>query len=72
MLSEYEMHITFPDLPSSPEKFLENACYRALTNIRDVLRDDTLEDDQCLYRIEQIICLFEELGSDGGNRHDFG
>ena len=23
-------------------------------------------------KIEEIVCLLEELGSSGGNRHDFG
>ena len=72
LLSEYEMRITFPGLPLAPENLLENTCYRALSDIRAILRDDSLEDAQCLYRIEQIVCLFEGLGSDGGTRHDFG
>ena len=36
------------------------------------LEDDSLEDSECFYRIEEIVCVFEGLGSDCGSRHDFG
>ena len=47
-------------------------CYHTLKKIKAVLEDDSLDDVSCFQRIEQIVCLFEEIGSDGGNRHDFG
>lgn len=31
-----------------------------------------LADSECLQQIEEIVCAFEVLGSDGGSRHDFG
>ena len=37
-----------------------------------VIEDDSLEDDECFMKIEEIVCAFENLGSGGGNRHDFG
>lgn len=36
------------------------------------MKDDDLEDDECFIKIEEIVRLFEGLGSGGGNRHDFG
>ena len=39
----------------------------ALQRIKTVIEDDSLSDFDC---IEKIVCVFEEIGSDGGNRHD--
>ena len=50
---------------------IEQTCYQTLKKIKAVTEDDSLEDRECFYKIEQMICLFEEIGSDGGNRHDF-
>ena len=52
-------------------KLLESRCYIALQNIKDILDDDKLDDDECFMKIEKIVRLFEEMGSDGGSRHDF-
>lgn len=54
------------------QRDFDNECYRALAKIREVLRDDTLEDEDCFMKIERIITIYEELGSGGGTRHDFG
>ena len=50
----------------------ETRCCRALEEIRDVLKDDTLSDPECFQRIERIVCVLEDLGPGGGGRHDFG
>ena len=49
-----------------------NKCYKVLKDIKDIIEDDGLEDAECFYRIEEIVKLFERLGSDGGSQHDFG
>lgn len=54
------------------QRNFDNECYRALAKIREVIRDDTLEDEDCFMRIEKIINIYEEMGSGGGTRHDFG
>ena len=46
--------------------------YKALEKIRAILADDALSDAECFRKIEAIVCVLEELGSDGGGRHDFG
>ena len=56
------------DLP----KLLDSTCYIALKEIKSIIEDDTLEDEECFMRIEKIVCLLEKIGSNGGNRHDFG
>ena len=53
-------------------KIAELECYKALRKIKAILEDDSLEDSECFYRIEEIVCVFEDLGSDCGSRHDFG
>ena len=37
-----------------------------------ILADDALSDAECFRKIEAIVCILEELGGDGGGRHDFG
>ena len=55
-----------------PQKIVEMKCYQALRKIKAILEDDSLKDRQCFAQIEEIVCLFESLGSGGGTRHDFG
>ncbi len=55
-----------------PEKTLETECYHALKKIRAILDDKRLSDSECFDRIEEIVSLFENMGSNGGCRHDFG
>ena len=53
-------------------RIVENKCYVTLCEIRDILRNPGFDDDQCFDKIEEIVYLFEKLGSSGGSRHDFG
>lgn len=61
---------------SGTEKTAANAvelvCYQALNRIKTVIEDDRLNDESCFRKIEEIVSILEELGSNGGNRHDFG
>ncbi len=50
---------------------LENECYKALKRIKEIVQDDTLDDPHCFWKIEEIVCELERIGSDGGGRHDF-
>lgn len=49
----------------------DNECYRALAQIRGIVQDDTLDDPECFFKIEEIVNTFEDIGSGGGGRHDF-
>ena len=71
-LAQQKAEITFPDLQLNAKEIVELQCYQTLRKIQEIVRDDTLEDKECFYRIERIVCAFEEIGSDGGVRHDFG
>lgn len=57
---------------SNANQVVELQSYLALCRIKDVLDDDTLVDRECFAKIEEIVCVFESIGSDGGCRHDFG
>jgi len=67
-LSQEEMHVTFPDLQLNATEIVEMQCYQTLQKIQAIIRNDDLSDFAC---VEEIVRLFEELGSGGGTRHDF-
>ena len=72
ILSQQNAQIMFPDLHLDAKKIVETECYKALQKIKAVIEDDNLEDESCFRKIEEIVCIFEEMGSSGGGRHDFG
>ena len=72
VLENQELQVTFPNLSVDVAQIVEMQCYEALRKIKSVLEDDSLEDKECFNKIEEIICVFESLGSGAGNRHDFG
>ena len=53
------------------ERIVGNKAIQALEKIKDILSNDEMDDKECFWRIEEIVRVFEELGSDAGNRHDF-
>ena len=67
-----KIQVSFSGMDRTIAEVIEGECFRAIQKIKDILADDTLEDPECFYKIEEIICALEEIGSDGGNRHDFG
>ncbi len=64
-LTDYKIEKVYADF------IVEMHCYMALKRIREILDDDSLDDEACFYKIEEIVCLLESMGSDGGARHDF-
>ena len=53
-------------------EIVKDRCYQALEEIRAILADESIDDEGCFYRIEEIVRVFEKIGSNGGGRHDFG
>lgn len=51
---------------------VDSTAFAALCGIRKILRDDSLSDPECFRYIEAIVRLYEDMGLDCGNRHDFG
>ena len=56
-----------PSLQIDAAKLLELRCYQTILRIREILSDETLEDDACFRKIAEIGCALEELGI-GGRR----
>ena len=71
-LAKEEVQITFPNLKINLTEIVESESYQALQKIKTVITDDSLTDSECFMKIEEIINIFETLGSGGGTRHDFG
>ena len=71
LLAQGEIQVSFPDLENLTEA-LEAESYQALRKIKAVIEDDSLDDRECFQKIEEVIRIFEALGSSGGTRHDYG
>lgn len=69
-LEQGKVEVTFPKMSIS--EITEGICYTALQRIKDIVHDECLNDEECFMKIEEIICILESIGSDGGFRHDFG
>ena len=67
-----KIQISFSGMDCTVAEVVEGECYQALKKIKAIIEDDTLDDRDCFYKIEEIICALEEIGSNGGSRHDFG
>ena len=72
ILENRKIEVAFSNLSINVTEIVEQESYKALQKIKAVIQNDSLSDNEGFMEIEEIICLFEELGSGGGNRHDFG
>ena len=71
ILADSRVEVTFPDLQLDAAQLVEAASYRALQQIKAVIDDDSLEDTECFMKIESIVRALEDIGSNGGARHDY-
>ncbi len=53
-------------------RLVEKESVQALYRIKKILEDNSLNDAECFAKIEEIVCVFEEMGMTCGTRHDFG
>ena len=67
-----KIQVSFSGMDSTVADVIEGQCYQALQKIKSIIDDDSLNDPECFHKIEEIVCTLEEIGSDGGCRHDFG
>lgn len=72
MLKKGELVGVAPNDTVTLNDLVEMKCYRVLQLIRQILDHESLDDRECFMKIEEIVCLYEALGSNGGSRHDFG
>ena len=77
MINSFSEKLQAAVTPSDEEKqsllgeLINSAACQALEKIRGVLDDDRLDDQKCFWKIEEIVKIYEEIGSDAGTRHDF-
>lgn len=77
MINSFSEKLQAAVTPSDEEKqsllgeLINSAACRALEEIRGVLDDDRLDDPECFRRIEEIVKIYEKIGSNAGTRHDF-
>ena len=67
-----KIRISFDGMECTMAELVEGECFQAIQKIQAILADDTLDDPDCFYKIEEIVCTLEQIGSNGGSRHDFG
>ena len=67
-----KIQVSFSGISCTVAEVVEGECFQTIQKIKAILDDDTLDDRECFYKIEEIVCALEEIGSNGGNRHDFG
>ncbi len=72
IMENEQIEVTFPQLHINVSEIIESKSYKALQKIKTIIEDDSLSDNECFKKVEEIVSLFEQLGSNGGNRHDFG
>ena len=72
VLKEGNGRFIIPGFKINADRIIKTRCYKALREIKKVLEYYTLEDEDCFKRIEEIVCIYENIGSGGGTRHDFG
>ena len=65
LLAGHRVEVTFPDLTVRPEDLLTSVCYRALVQIREILRDGAYTNEECFFKIAEIIQHLEQPDSDG-------
>lgn len=77
MINSFSEKLRAAVTPTDEEKhsllaeLMDSAACRALEDIRTVLDDDRLDDPNCFWRIEKIVKIYEQIGSNAGSRHDF-
>lgn len=64
--------LAWPYFQVDASQLVELVCYQALREIKAILEDEDLEDCECFMKIEKIVRILEQMGSNGGFRHDFG
>ena len=67
-LQNAPVEVTFPNLSIHPNELIEMKCFQAIEEIRDILEDKKLTDQECAMQIRYIIYTMEEAGIHIQNR----
>ena len=71
ILESETVEVFFPNIYLDLQQMVESTCYMALMRIQSIKKDESLADPECFGKIEEVLCVLEDLGSHGGDRHDF-
>lgn len=71
ILENEDVQIIFPNLKINPTEIINLESYKALNKIKKIIDDETLTDEECFLKIEEIILVFEQWNGLDGYRHDF-
>lgn len=64
--------LRFPEMQINLNQVIEGTCYQAILEIKKILADPTLRDNDCFCAIEEIVRILGSYGISGEGRHDFG
>lgn len=67
----YSLSQNQPSNKKLSTKVFELQCYIALNKIKAILENESLNDKDCFFKIEQIISVYEQMGVKISFRHDF-
>ena len=70
LIKEEKIQVIFPQM-GDLSSLLEKICYKALSEIKEIIINDNFSDKECFVKIEEISAVLEKNGIDFGNRHDF-
>ena len=65
-----KIKLVLPDMEEIKE-LLELKCYKILREIKEIVDNEEYSDEDCFFRIEEIVCTFEKNGIYCDGRHDF-
>ncbi len=71
-IEKMKIDVSLPEFIESAAMVVELESYNALCKIKEIIADESLDDPACFHKIEAIVTALENVGSDGGFRHDFG
>lgn len=70
-LKDQEIKVTLSSQSLNLENLVELKSYALLEEIKLIIQNEALNDNECFLKIEEIINLFQRNNIDTGLRHDF-
>ena len=61
VLSHEQVQVSFPNLKIDAQKIVETAAYMALRNIKEIIHDESLEDDECFKKLKPLLSSLKRL-----------
>lgn len=65
LLKNNKITVIFTDFKQNFQNIFQTKCCMAVNKIKTVINDDSLDDTERFMKIEEIVCLLDDFGSDG-------